>query len=159
MSAEQLERSYRKFRDAFASRYPRVDVVYSYKTNPLPGVLRELHGYGAGAEVISHFELWLALQLGVPPPRIVFNGPAKTLLSKATQSSGSVEALLEEFPDAKFITIVRHPYESVASHVSVFYPVWRAHSPDIAKDGPVSKAYARLAVKWFRPLSLFRRQE
>lgn len=78
VSAGQLERSYRKFRDAFASRYPRVDVVYSYKTNPLPGVLRELHGYGAGAEVISHFELWLALQLGVPPHRIVFNGPAKT---------------------------------------------------------------------------------
>jgi len=38
------------------------------------------------------------------------NGPDKTLLSKATQSSGAVESLLEEFPDAKFITIIRHPY-------------------------------------------------
>ncbi len=74
------------------------------------------------------------------------NGPGKTLLSKATQSSGAVESLLEAFPDARFITIIRHPYQSVASHVSVFYPVWRAHSPDIAKDSPVSKSYARLAV-------------
>ena len=64
------------------------------------------------------------------------NGPGKTVLSKATQSSGSVESLLEAFPDAKFITIIRHPYQSVPSHVSVFYPVWRTHSPDIAKDGP-----------------------
>ena len=46
--------------------------------------------------------------------------PGKTLLSKATQSSGTLESLLEEFPDAKFITIVRHPYQSVASHVSLF---------------------------------------
>ena len=84
------------------------------------------------------------------------NGTGKTMLSKATQSSGAVESLLEAFPDAKFITIIRHPYQAVASHVSVFYPVWRAHSPDIAKDGPVSKAYARLAVKWFQHLFEFR---
>ena len=84
------------------------------------------------------------------------NGRDKTILSKATQSSGAVESLMEAFPDAKFITIVRHPYKSVASHVSVFYPVWQAHSPDIAKDGPVSKSYARLAVKWFQHLFEFR---
>jgi omega-hydroxy-beta-dihydromenaquinone-9 sulfotransferase len=84
------------------------------------------------------------------------NGPRKTVLSKATQSSGAVESLLEAFPDAKFITLIRHPYQSVASHVSVFYPVWRAHSPDIARDGPVSKSYARLAVKWFQHLFEFR---
>ncbi len=84
------------------------------------------------------------------------NGPGKAVLSKATQSSGSVESLLEAFPDAKFITIIRHPYQSVPSHVSVFYPVWHAHSPDIAKDGPVSKSYARLAVKWYQHLFEFR---
>ena len=72
------------------------------------------------------------------------------MLSKATQLSGSVESLLEAFPDAKFLTIIRHPYESVASHVSVFYPVWRAHSPEIAKASAVSKSYARLAVEWNR---------
>jgi hypothetical protein len=86
------------------------------------------------------------------------NGPALTLLSKATQSSGTVEALMEEFPDARFVTIVRHPYKSVASHVSLFVPVWQAHSPDIAKDGPVSKAYAGLAVAWYKHLFQFRRK-
>ncbi len=84
------------------------------------------------------------------------NGPTRTLLSKATQSSGTVESLMEEFPDARFITIIRHPYKSVASHVSLFVPVWRAHSPDIAKDGPVARAYAGLAVEWYKHLFEFR---
>ena len=84
------------------------------------------------------------------------NGPTRTLLSKATQSSGSVDSLMEAFPDARFITIIRHPYKSVASHVSLFVPVWKAHSPDIAKDGPVSKAYGQLAVEWYKHLFEFR---
>lgn len=78
VSHSRLAANWRHFHDAFASRYPRVAVAYSYKTNPLPGVLQALHACGADAEVISHFELWLALQLSVPASRIVFNGPAKT---------------------------------------------------------------------------------
>jgi diaminopimelate decarboxylase len=55
-----------------------VDTFYSYKTNPVPGVLRRLHDRGVGAEVISPYELWLALRLGVPGERIIYNGPAKS---------------------------------------------------------------------------------
>jgi diaminopimelate decarboxylase len=54
------------------------EVYYSYKTNPVPGVLARLHQLGFGAEVISHYELWLARQLGVPAHKIVYNGPAKS---------------------------------------------------------------------------------
>jgi len=86
------------------------------------------------------------------------NGPNQTLLSKATQSSGTLESLREEFPDGKFITIVRHPYRSVASHVSLFVPVWQAHSPEITPDGPVARAYAKLAVEWYKHLYAFRLQ-
>jgi omega-hydroxy-beta-dihydromenaquinone-9 sulfotransferase len=88
--------------------------------------------------------------------RLYVDGPDKTMLSKATQSSGALQSLLEAFPDAKFITIVRHPYQSVASHVSVFYPVWHAHSPELAKNSAVSKSYALLAVRWFQHLFEFR---
>lgn len=90
--------------------------------------------------------------------RLYASGPGKTILTKATQSSGAVESLLEAFPDAKFITVVRHPDESVASHVSVFWPVWKTHSPDLKKDGPESQAYARLAVRWFQHLFAFRQK-
>ena len=54
------------------------EVFASYKTNPVPGVLRTLHECGLGAEVTSAWELWLARRLGVAPERIIFNGPART---------------------------------------------------------------------------------
>lgn len=57
---------------------PHADAFYSYKTNPVPAVLRRLHDAGIGAEVTSPFELWLAERLGVPGERIVYNGPGKS---------------------------------------------------------------------------------
>lgn len=78
VNSERLRRNYHRFLDSFRRHYPEVEISYSYKTNPLPGVLRILHSEGAGAEVISNFELWLALRLGVAPERIIFNGPGKT---------------------------------------------------------------------------------
>jgi len=57
---------------------PRPEVFVSYKTIAVPGVLARLHAAGLGAEVISDYELWLAERLGVPPARIVFNGPVKS---------------------------------------------------------------------------------
>ena len=73
----------RNARDALAPRLGAdatgADIFYSYKTNPVPGVLRRLHERGVGAEVISPFELWLATRLGVPPARVVYNGPAKSV--------------------------------------------------------------------------------
>ena len=44
----------------------------------MPAVLTRLHELGIGAEVISPYELWLAIRLGVPGERIIYNGPAKS---------------------------------------------------------------------------------
>jgi diaminopimelate decarboxylase len=57
------------------------DIFYSYKTNPVPGVLATVHAAGIGAEVISEYELWLAQRLGVPADRTIYNGPAKSVAS------------------------------------------------------------------------------
>jgi diaminopimelate decarboxylase len=65
----------------FQSPASRCEVFYSYKTNPIPFVLTTLHALGVGAEVISAYELWLALRLGVAPDRIVYNGPVKSAAS------------------------------------------------------------------------------
>jgi diaminopimelate decarboxylase len=54
------------------------EVYCSYKTNPVPGVLRMLHAYGLGAEVVSPYEVWLALRLGVDPSAMIYNGPARS---------------------------------------------------------------------------------
>jgi diaminopimelate decarboxylase len=76
--AAKLAANVARFRRPLAGSGRACEVFYSYKTNPVPGVLRFLHDRGVGAEVISPYELWLALRLGVPPGRIVYNGPAKS---------------------------------------------------------------------------------
>jgi len=78
VNAARLRDNARRFLSAVVGGAPGCEVFYSYKTNPVPGVLSALHALGMGAEVISHYELWLARQLGVPPDKIVFNGPAKS---------------------------------------------------------------------------------
>lgn len=78
VNAARLRDNARRFLARPAHRESGCEVFYSYKTNPIPGVLTELHALGLGAEVISHYELWLAQQLGVPADRIVFNGPGKS---------------------------------------------------------------------------------
>jgi omega-hydroxy-beta-dihydromenaquinone-9 sulfotransferase len=83
--------------------------------------------------------------------RILYvNGQGRTVLTKGTSSLGRIRALRRAFPDARFIHLVRHPAEVVPSHVSVFYPTWQVHSPEIAKISPETRAYAELAASWYR---------
>lgn len=56
----------------------RLDLFFSYKTHPVPAILRRIHDLGVGAEVISEHELELAFHLGVPADRIIYNGPGKS---------------------------------------------------------------------------------
>jgi len=73
-----LRQSFRHFRHAFARRYDKVEIAYSYKTNFLPTVCHILHQEGAWAEVVSLLELGIAKRLKVDPSKIIFNGPGKS---------------------------------------------------------------------------------
>lgn len=53
-------------------------VFYAYKANSEPCVCSILKEQGIGAEVSSSMELSLALDIGIEPARIVFNGPLKS---------------------------------------------------------------------------------
>ncbi|MGW3498352.1 transposase [Streptomyces sp. NPDC001020] len=74
----RLAENVRRFQQVPRGRSLSVEVFYSYKTNPIPAVLQRLSQLGVGAEVVSPYELWLALRLGVEPGRIIYNGPGKT---------------------------------------------------------------------------------
>jgi diaminopimelate decarboxylase len=74
----RLAGNVRRFQQAPGDGSVGVEVFYSYKTNPIPAVLRRLSRLGVGAEVVSPYELWLATRLGVEPGRIIYNGPGKT---------------------------------------------------------------------------------
>ena len=73
-----LQNNYNGFCESFKAHKINFEVCYSYKTNPIPGILEVLHAIGAGAEVISPYELWLALRLKVRPDLIIYNGPHKS---------------------------------------------------------------------------------
>ena len=53
-------------------------VCYAYKANSNLALCRLLAGEGCGADAVSAGEIIKALQAGVPPERIVFNGNGKT---------------------------------------------------------------------------------
>ncbi|NVJ24214.1 MULTISPECIES: alanine racemase [Myxococcus] len=88
-----LRRNVERFLAVPQGRAGGCEVFYSYKTNPIPGVLEVLHGLGVGAEIISAYELWLALKLGVAPERIVYNGPVKSDASVREAISRGIQLL------------------------------------------------------------------
>ena len=78
VQASKVRGNARRFRAVPKGGEKGCEVFYSYKSNPVPGVLRLLHGEGVGAEVISAYEFWLARRMGVPASAIVYNGPVKS---------------------------------------------------------------------------------
>lgn len=78
VNQNRLITNFNNFYNSFKTYANDVEIYYSYKTNPVPGILNILHQQGAGAEVISSYELWLALKQGVTPDKIIYNGPYKS---------------------------------------------------------------------------------
>ncbi|MFO0576002.1 MAG: diaminopimelate decarboxylase [Polyangia bacterium] len=76
-SERTLVQKYRGVYQAFARRYPKVRLAWSYKTNYLQAICRVLHREGAFAEVVSPMEFDKALRTGVSADHIHFNGPYK----------------------------------------------------------------------------------
>jgi diaminopimelate decarboxylase len=68
--------AYEAYDRAFAPVPHRI--CYALKANGAGALLRVLAGLGAGADIVSGFELEAALRAGFPPDRIVFSGVGKT---------------------------------------------------------------------------------
>lgn len=78
ISEDTIRKTTRDLYQAFSVRYPRVQLSWSYKTNYLDAVCRIFHQEGSWAEVVSWFEYEKALNNGVDPKKIIFNGPGKS---------------------------------------------------------------------------------
>lgn len=78
LDVNKLRETYYKIEHAFKSRYENFIIGYSYKTNYLPYLCKELSKLGAYAEVVSRLEYDLAIKIGENPKRIIFNGPLKS---------------------------------------------------------------------------------
>jgi len=118
------------------------NIFYSYKTNPVPEVLKLLHQNGAGAEVISERELNLALGLGVPPDRIVFNGIYKSPMSLRTAVEKKIKCINIDAPHE--LDILNELSKTAKEKITVGLRVrpcvgWQGQFGHIIKDG---SAYA-----------------
>ena len=75
---DRVRARYREVHSALSSRYARVRVLYAAKANGNPAILRALADEGSGADVFSAGELILALEAGMDPDRLLFNGSSKS---------------------------------------------------------------------------------
>lgn len=62
--------------------------------------------------------------------QLYLNGAEKTHLSKNPGFCGRVEALIETFPDARFVVPVRNPYETIPSLLKLLQSSWRMRKRD-----------------------------
>jgi diaminopimelate decarboxylase len=77
-SEDRIVEQYQRYKTALLSRYPKVQVLFAAKANGNLAVMRALARAGAGADVFSSGELHLALDAGMAPEKLLFNGSSKT---------------------------------------------------------------------------------
>jgi diaminopimelate decarboxylase len=76
-SEDRVCEQFRSYQKALSSRYPKVRVLFAAKANGNLAVIRALAELGAGADVFSSGELHLALDAGMQPEKLLFNGSSK----------------------------------------------------------------------------------
>jgi diaminopimelate decarboxylase len=77
-SEDRIVGQFQAYKKALSSRYPKVQVLFAAKANGNLAVMRALAREGAGADVFSSGELHLALDAGMSPEKLLFNGSSKT---------------------------------------------------------------------------------
>lgn len=77
-------------------------------------------------------------------------GGDRIFLNKNVLFAHRVRSVLETFPDARFVYLVRSPYDAIGSMLSMWYLAWQAHSPDIPKDSPYVRELAQMCINDYR---------
>jgi hypothetical protein len=81
---------------------------------------------------------------------LMAEGENRTMLVKSVLAAPRAEAMLDTFPDGKVIHLVRHPYQSIASAVSLLTLSWRGLFPDWKPDGPEFRRFGYLMMSFYR---------
>src|SRR5262245_10498597 len=87
-----LVERYIQLRSALERMWPEHVIAYSFKTNYFAAESKVFQELGVWAEVVSGREYEMALRLGYPGNRIIFNGPSKTheQLRRALQGESQI---------------------------------------------------------------------
>ena len=78
------------------------------------------------------------------------HGGNKRFLNKNVFFAPRVRSVAERFPDARFIYLVRHPYDAMPSFLNMFTSAWRFHSPELASDPVLLRRLAQVGFDYYR---------
>lgn len=111
LDIQAFRTNYHELLDAFRQYYPHTNIGYSYKTNYIPQICQYVNSAGGYAEVVSWMEYELALSVGVPSERIIFNGPYKTEANIEQALCGGSIVNLDGLYEVDYVEAVaaRHP--------------------------------------------------
>ena len=77
-------------------------------------------------------------------------GDTRILLLKSVLFNSRMKIVMDAFPGARIVYLVRSPYEAIPSFVSMFTAFWKVHSPDIPRDSETAREWAELAMEYYR---------
>ncbi len=129
-SGKTLRNTITEAKQAFETRYPKVQFAWSYKTNYLDAICKIFHEEGAWAEVVSGFEFEKALSLGVSGSQIIFNGPEKSEEDLILAINNNAFIHIDHFDELYLlIKITRQLNKKVRVAIRVnmdtgIYPMW-----------------------------------
>jgi hypothetical protein len=85
-------------------------------------------------------------------------GADRILLEKVALIAGRLESILEVLPDMRIIHLVRHPYESIPSLISMFYVPWKFFSPRLERDSKECRAVATMIFQYYKRILRVKRR-
>ncbi len=119
LDSQRFESNYTEFLKTFRDIYPNTFIAYSYKTNYTPKLCTIINRKGGYAEVVSEMEFDLAIEIGVSPQKIIFNGPYKNekSIKKCILKQGIVN--LDSFYEIDIVEKIAHDNPEITLSVGI----------------------------------------
>ena len=141
LNVNKLRENYKKIHTAFKSRYDHFIIAYSYKTNYLPYLCKELSRCGAYSEVVSRLEYDLAIKIGIDPTKVIFNGPLKSQEDIHYALNNESKVNLDSIYEINFVKEygARNPHKQIKIGLRVNFDIWKNGVHPLPGDYEVSR--------------------
>ena len=120
---KRLRANYRRYKNAF----PDADLYYAAKANANFTILKIMADEGAGADVFSDGELYMALLAGIPKEKVLFNGNSKSDHELLMAVKTGVRMSLDSLDELKTLSTIAKNEGAV---VDISFRV----NPDVSPD-------------------------
>jgi len=76
-------------------------------------------------------------------------GRGRTLLNKNVITTGRLHTILDVFPDARIVYLIRDPESAVPSFISMFSAPWKWIAPNLPENGEEYRALGQIAIDFY----------